>query len=135
MDTVFRLKENPRRIANVQNATLTTLDYGIAVTHGLFGSDAWWDEIDTGHLATRTLRGRIMRVYMAGHNDWPEFEMKSDDDTLSRWERSCDRPEDDRLFVVGRRVEIDIVLQRHRLQGRPAAPTEIVIEIRIDDAA
>jgi hypothetical protein len=61
--------------------------------------------------------------------------MKSDDGNLSRWERIVDRAPDDALFVAGHKVEIDVVLQRQRRRGKGAASTQVVIEIRIGDAA
>jgi hypothetical protein len=71
MTAVFKLRNHPGRITNIQAATLTTSDYGIAPTHGLFGSDEWWEQVADGRLATRTVCGTITGVYMAGHNDWP----------------------------------------------------------------
>ena len=97
MQPVYRLKDDLAHLANVQKATLTTTEYGIEQTHGLFGSDEWWRHIVDGSLPTGTVRGTITRVFMSGHNDWPEFEMQDNSGQLSRWTRETNRPADDVL--------------------------------------
>ena len=133
MKPLYRLKDDPTHVANVQRATLTTSDYGIEQTHGLFGSDEWWGHIVAGGLPTHTIRGTITRVFMSGHNDWPEFEIQDNSGHLSRWTRGTNRPEDDVLYAPGRAVEIDIVRQRHkRTAWAKDTDTSVVLEIRID---
>ena len=41
MSPVYRLRDDQFRIDAVQKATLTTTEYGIEPTHGLFGSDGF----------------------------------------------------------------------------------------------
>src|SRR5262245_110866 len=84
---VYRLRDDLQRIEQIQHATLTTTEFGIAPTHGLLGSNEWWDQIATGRLPTETLRGVISRVYMGSMGDWPEFEVRSDAGELSSWTR------------------------------------------------
>ena len=133
MQPVYRLKDDLAHLANVQKATLTTTEYGIEQTHGLFGSDEWWRPIVDGSLPMGTVRGTSTRVFMSGHNDWPEFEMQDNSGQLSRWTRETNRPADDVLYVPGRAVEIDIVRQHHRRASwTKDTKTNVVLEIRID---
>jgi hypothetical protein len=132
MQLVYRLKEDRAHVATVQKATLSTTDYGIEQTHGLFGSDEWWEHIVDGSLPMHTIRGTITRVFMSGHNDWPEFEMRDSSGQLSRWTRETNRPEDDVLYVPGCAVEVDIVRQHHRrATWTTDTNTNVVLEIRI----
>ena len=132
MNVVYRLRDDPAFIKNVQQATTTTDDYGIEPTDGLFGSAEWWSRVDSGQLVRHTLRGRITDVYMAGMKDWPEFELTSDEGETSRWTREANTKEQSATYEVGRRVEIDYVLQRHRpASSDRGAETKVVLEIRI----
>jgi hypothetical protein len=133
---VYRLRDDGDFIANVQRATTTTNEFGIEPTDGLFGSADWWSRVDSGRLATHTLRGHVSRVYMAGMNDWPEFEMMSDDGEKSRWTREANTIEQSKMYEAGRRVEVDYVLQRHRpASWDRGSETKVVLEIRLGDAA
>ncbi len=132
--TVYRLKNDPERIRHIQRATLTTKEFGIEPTHGLVGSDDWWGQIERGALALQTVRGQISRVYMASMNDWPEFELRSEDGTLSQWTRESNALAFGRYYSPGRRVEIDYVIQHHRRQSFDGGgATKVVIEIRVSD--
>ncbi len=135
MNIAYRLRDNPEFIANVQRATMATKEFGIEPTDALFGSAEWWSRVESGQLATHTLRGYITRVYMGSMNDWPEFELTSDDGEKSSWTREANSKAHASMYEVGRRVELDYVLQRHR----PAAwdggsETRVVLEIRIGSA-
>lgn len=131
---VYRLKDDPERIRHIQRATLTTEEFGIEPTHGLLGSDDWWCKIERGALALQTLRGQISRVYMASMNDWPEFELRSEDGTLSQWTRESNTVDLGRYYSPGRRVEIDYVVEHHRPRSLGGGgKTKVVIEIRVSD--
>jgi hypothetical protein len=112
MNRVYDLRRDHRRIADVQHATQHTDRYGIVPEHGLFGSDEWWQAVHTGALETHTIEGRISRVYMSGHGDFPEFEV-DDGSSRTQWERFGD----DAWFVVGRRVRVAYVFTKSRYSG------------------
>jgi hypothetical protein len=136
MKIAYRLKDNPQHIAQVQKATLTTNEFGIEPTHGLFGSSEWWNRIADGDLPVHTLRGTITERFMGGMGDWPELRVLSDAGEKSTWTRDVNRKEQDALYRVGRRIEIDYVLQRHRRKlAKQDAEHKVVLEIRIDPIA
>ncbi len=93
MNIVYRLRDNREFITSVQKASLTTKEFGIEPTDGLFGSAEWWSRVESGQLASHTLRGCISRIYMGSMNDWPEFELTSDDGEKSRWTREANSKE------------------------------------------
>jgi len=135
MDIVYRLRDNSEFIASVQRATMTTKEYGIEPTDGLFGSAEWWARVEAGQLARHTIRGCITRVYLASMNDWPEFELTDDNGKKSRWTREANSKAQASIYEVGRRVELDYVFQRHQpASWDGGSETEIVLEIRIGDS-
>jgi hypothetical protein len=136
MKTIYRLKDDPDRKKAIQQATLTTEEFGIEPTHGLVGSAEWWGKIDKGDLPVHTTSGIIERVYMGSMNDWPEFEVRSAEGELSQWTREANSVTLARGYAPGRRVEIDYVVQRHREKSFDrGAEAKVVVEIRISGDA
>jgi hypothetical protein len=136
MRTAYELKKDSDFISKVQQATLTTENFGIEPTSGLFGSPEWWEQICRGKLPVYTLRGVITKRYMASMADWPEIEVQSDAGELSHWTRRCNAKEQDALYVPGQPIEIDYVMQRHRPKSFDhGAEHKQVIEIRIEPSA
>jgi hypothetical protein len=134
MKTAYRLSDDVEHIGRVQSATTTTEEFGIEPTHGLFGSPDWWNRIASRELPLQTANGVITQVYMGSMGDWPEFAMRSDSGEELRWTREVNSKEQDALYRVGRRVEVDYVIQRHRPKSWDrGAETKCVIEIRVND--
>ena len=130
---VYELRLDKRHTKHLQDASLNTDDYGIYPTHGLFGSDEWWSSIKSGELEVHTFCGTLSDVFMSGHNDYPEFKVLDKQNNITSWTREANTPELDTEYQIGKFVEIDYVLQRQRLRGRPGKETKCVIEIRIHD--
>jgi len=137
MKIAYRLRDNPKHIEQVQKATLTTDDFGIEPTGGLFGSPEWWGRIANGGLPIHTLRGTITERFMGSMGDWPEIRILSDTGEKSSWTREVNHREQDALYRVGRHVEIDYVLQKHRGKSWARNPEhhKIVLEIRVEPDA
>jgi len=51
---------------------------------------------------------------MGSMGDWPEVRVLSDTAEISSWTREVNRKEQDALHRVGRHIDIDYVLQKHR---------------------
>ena len=113
--TVYDLQEDHQRIRWMQEATMTTRDFGLEPTHGLFGSADWWQHIAQGRLATHYLSGIITNIYNVGDGDYPEFSMVERSGIETTWKREVNRAEDDDLYVIGRMIELEYVLQRTRV--------------------
>lgn len=114
--TVYDLRQDHQRIRWMQEATLTTRDVGLEPTHGLFGSRDWWRNIESGRLLVFKAAGVITEIYNVGEGDFPEFTMIDGDAIESSWKREFNCVEDDDFYVIGRRVELDYVLQRARME-------------------
>jgi hypothetical protein len=137
MQVAYCLKDNPKHIAEVQKATLTTDEFGIEPTDGLFGSPEWWDRIAGGALPLHTLSGTITGRFMGSMGDWPMIRVLSDAGEQSSWTREVNREEQDALYRVGRHIEIDYVLQKHRGKSWARNPEhhKVVLEIRVEPDA
>lgn len=128
--TAYKFKEDKEAIKRLQEVSSDPKsNYGLKVEDGLLvGTKEWFLATEDGRLQKETLTGRISKVYMSGHNDWPEFEIESKE-SLSTWTREGN----DSLYQVGKLVEIDFVIQKYKRQLLMVGPTtKIVLEIRIE---
>ena len=126
---VFELRHATSHVAAVQDATLHSSWAGLIPEHGLFGSPEWWSAVESGDIPTHRVSGIISRVYMSGHNDYPEFEVTSGSTTTS-WTREGD----DEAYIPGRAVTVEYVLQRFKkpLKG-VGENSQSVLRILVDD--
>lgn len=128
--TAYKFQEDIEAIKRVQEVSGDPKsDYGFKTENDLFiGTKEWFQATEDGRISKETLIGTISKVYIAGHNDWPEIEIKSKDG-ISIWTREGI----DKLYKVGKRIEIDFVIQKLK---RPwemlGSTTKKVLEIRIE---
>lgn len=84
----------------------------MALANGLLCySDEWFRAVEIGQLPSTTLNGVITRVFMSGHNDYPEFELEANGEK-TRWTRSVSGAyagNGDKLFEAGRSVRLKYV--------------------------
>lgn len=109
LEKIYGLHEDKQHIKDVQEATLNTEEFGLKPTHGLFGTKEWREAIENGLIKKVVLEGVISRVYMSGHNDFPEFELSSRHGKTS-WQRLGN----DEAYVVGRRAKVIYVVQEFK---------------------
>jgi hypothetical protein len=124
---IYDLKQDHRKINLVQKATLETKDYGLVPEPALFGSPDWWRAVEENLIPVHTIEGIISRVYMSGHNDYPEFEI-DDGQKKTQWTREGK----DEAYVVGRRVKLKYVFQKPKRAFGGKYPHEEVLEIWIN---
>jgi hypothetical protein len=129
-ETAYKFKDDKETIKRLQEVSSDPeSNYGLKVENGLLvGTKEWFHATEDGRLLKETLTGRISKVYMSGHNDWPEFEIESKEG-FSTWTREGN----DKLYQVGKLVEIDFVIQKYKRQWDMLGPTtKKVLEIRIE---
>jgi hypothetical protein len=130
MKPAYQLRNDATFIAQVQKATRNTDNFGIEPTHGLFGSQEWWEQIASGKLAMHTLCGVIIERFWGSMGDWPEIKVENDTGEISHWTRKVNTKDQDALYIPGQRIEIDYVLQRHRPKSSDhGAEVKQVIEV------
>ena len=104
---VYDLAQDKELLAKIQKATLNTDNYGFVSEIALFGSEEWWSAIKKGLIPKYEIFGTISRIYMSGHNDWPEFEIDS-----GREKTSWTRVGNDEFYKVGSKVKLEYVIQK-----------------------
>ncbi len=128
--TAYDLAEDAETIENIQRATSTTTTFGVVPDVALYGSEDWWMAIAEGRIPKHVTRGVISRVFMTGHGDWPEFELDGGG-ALTQWTRLGDRS----LYVVGREVKIEYVMQRSRHPSLNGAEQKHVLRVLVKRSA
>ena len=112
MKNIYSLKDDSHSIKLIQDATLNTEKYGIVSEHGLFGSDEWWSAIENKAIELKIIEGLISKVYMSGHNDFPQFDINSNGNVTS-WERMGI----DDFYKVGAKVKLEYVQVKSRFNN------------------
>ena len=110
---LYNLREDKQHIEKVQHATLNTKEYGLQIENGLlFGSEEWFQAIDSGKIKLIEVRGTISEIRMAGdHNDSREIEVTSDfNGEKTTWGTKGKL----KYFQIGKKIEITYVLQKFK---------------------
>lgn len=123
---VYDLSTDYEAISMVQDATLNTKDFGILPEVALYGSSKWWDAINDGRITTYKIEGVISRLFMSGHNDWPQFEIDSRG-VKTQWTRLGENE----LYKEGREITLDYVIQKLRKQWEGAPEQKEILRIFI----
>ena len=128
--SAYKFQEDKEAIKRLQEVSSDPKsDYGLKTENGLLiGTKEWFQATEDGRLSKETIRGTISKMYMSGHNDWPEFEMENESGK-STWTREGN----DQLYLVGKLIEIDYVIQKYKRPWDMLGPTtKQVVEIRIE---
>src|SRR4030095_7184351 len=88
LQTIYNLKDDKQKIAQTQRVSIDkSLPFGLKIENNLlFGSDEWFAAVENGEIKNHRITGKISKVYMSGHNDWPEFEIENEEGKTS-WTR------------------------------------------------
>lgn len=105
------LRCDPSYMREVQAASL---DHdrplmGLKATHGLFGTEEWWESIRSGRIRTVHVSGTIRELIFAGQDArWGEsinsFEIETEDGTIVLESIYVQEKIDRKLFRVGAKV-------------------------------
>lgn len=108
---IYNLKDDFKRIKMVQEASLDKNSYaGYKTENGLlFGTKEWFNAIENGIISKHTVKGFISRVYMSGHNDYPEFEIENNEGKTI-WTREGI----DEAYKDGKSIELIYVEQKYK---------------------
>jgi len=140
---VYGLRFDDDYVSKVQSATLGATGAGLVPDPHLYGSAEWWASIESGNIPVRAITGTISRVFMSGHNDYPEFEIDSDGQKTC-WTRTtsaipdCDltRGQLANLYRIGASVKLSYVEQRFKTPLKGVGEhSECILEIWIAPAA
>lgn len=107
---VYNLRQDAKRVAQIQHATLHTAEYGLVPEPALFGSDAWWSALGDGQVEAHTREGVVSDVRWESMGDWPGWTFTAQDGTKSRWTREGDHAR----YVEGLAARITWVVVSHK---------------------
>lgn len=129
------LELNPRKAELAQKLTLDPArpTMGLKGTCGLFGSEDWWRNVDSGKLAAKRVAGVIVDAYVAGQDlteNINTVDVEGEDGAVRSVGIYVNNPLDVSLFKVGADVEIVYVLDelKSSIDGR-AEYLEIALEM------
>ena len=140
MQSVYSLKNelasDPGHVATVQALTLDlSRPFGLKGTFGLFGSEEWWQSIESGKLQKMELTGVITSLGRAGmNNESPVFNARLDNGGHYTYDTVADTKKGVKKYIVGKRIKI--VLVRDPLKSPSASRgthSEIVLEIWVEE--
>ena len=110
---------------------------GLSQTHGLICSAEWWFNIQTGALKTHTVRGVVRGIWFGQYHDGPaEFQMQLPDGTLFGGHCFLEPVDADKVFTLGRIVEVDYAFQLLKPDSNGVEATSTIwLEIRVGETS
>ena len=139
--TIYNLREDRGRIAKAQAASLSSKPFGLKATHGLFGSEEWWHNLETGVIPLIRRTGNITRLFRAGmHNESQCFEMGVTGGQKFQYDCVAMDRTDRAVYKVGAYIELLFVEEELKQPVLTASGavydthSHILIEIRISKA-
>lgn len=109
---IYNLLDDTQQLSILQEAQKA--GGGIYPDFGIIGSEDWKYALINGQLEMKALDGVISKIYMSGHNDFPQFEV-DDGEEKTQWIREGD----EREYLLGSSVRIKYIMVRHSLKGFP----------------
>jgi hypothetical protein len=108
---IYNLKNDNRLILLIQESALDKKSkLGLKIENDLlFGATEWFDAIKSGLIPIHVITGIVSRVYMSGHNDYPEFEIENEAGKTI-WERLGNQE----VYKVGENIELSYVEQKYK---------------------
>lgn len=142
MLTVYSLRKelegDPEGLKLTQQVSLDSKKtwVGLSARLGLYGTDEWWGNVESGVIPQARYAGTIVETYYAGmdsdrrHNS---FRMKTDDGRDFSWSMVPERSSYKGLYRPGHRAEVVTIfleLKRRDSRGAPEI-SEHPLEIRL----
>lgn len=128
------LADDPEQVRQTQELTLdrSRPQLGLKGSRGLFASTEWWEAISRGMIPTRTISGRILKVYVTGMERGlapNTIDIRTDTGEEHVAGIYVNSRKDHSEFRAGRWVEIVYALDDLKVGGA----LEIPIEVRLSD--
>jgi len=130
LEVIYKLKADTETIKRVQDASLDkSSNSGLKIENNLlFGSADWFAAIEKGEIKKHSIQGVISKVYISGHNDWPEFEIENIEGK-SQWTREGIES----AYIVGHKIELVYVEQKFKCPIAVLGPiSKCVFQISIE---
>jgi hypothetical protein len=117
---IYDIRNDSNLITMIQDASLDKESYvGYKIELGLlFGTKEWFDALNDNKISKYVINGIISNIYMLGHNDYPEFEIKNNEGNTI-WPRKGN-PEE---YKVGKNIRLIYIEQKYK---RPTSITGVI---------
>lgn len=134
METVYRLRERIAEISQMQEASLSHPFLGLKATHGLIGTEEWWNNIAAGALPLHSVRGVVRGLWLGMYHSEPgSYLLELVDKTYFSGMTGLDADESASKFTLGRYVEVDYVIQELKYPREDqTTQSRVEVEIRLD---
>ena len=125
---IYNLKEDLTIIDLIQEASLDNSSRsGLKIKNGLlFGTREWFNAIESGVIKKNVVTGLISKVYMTGHDDYPQFDIISESGK-SGWTRYGQ----DSQYIVGRKIELYYVEQEFKWGFLNQMVSKCIVQIKV----
>lgn len=134
------LEKDPSMVRDAQSLTLNDAKpmLGLKGNRGLFGSEEWWSNIESGVIVGECVTGVIASLYVAGQErlDHPnEFEFTLNDGSSRSEAILMDDPNSISAYAVGRQVQIHYAYDELKCPLRNGHPQylDFVMKIEIEE--
>ncbi len=134
------LEKDPSKVRDAQSLTLNDARpmLGLKGNRGLFGSEEWWSNIESGVIVGECVTGVIGSLYVAGQErlDHPnEFEFTLNDGSSRSEAILMDDPNSISAYAIGRRVHIHYAYDELKCPLRNGHPQylDFVVKIEIEE--
>ncbi|MDT3527889.1 hypothetical protein ROV86_07195 [Stenotrophomonas pavanii] len=131
------LAKDPSRVLDTQSLTLNDARpmLGLKGNKGLFGSEEWWSNIDSGVIEGECVMGVITTLYVAGQDrlDHPnEFDFILDDGSSRSEAILTDDPNSISAYAPGRKVRIQYAYDELKCPLRNGCPQYLDLVVKIE---
>jgi hypothetical protein len=136
-----KMRENPEQVIKAQALTQDdSKPFGLKGIHGLYGSDAWWDNVKKGVLPMKQVSGVVEKLFVSGQERGLEantFELLLGDGSKHTESILVNKKSDCQLFKVGSQVELLYVFDQLKIQPATDGSVnylDILLEIAVSES-
>jgi hypothetical protein len=132
MDIIYELRNDIDTIRHLQSAMLSDGPLGLKNTHGLIGTDEWWEQIFAGTLPIHEEVGVISGFWAGQWAGGPaEFELCDEPGCKSRWLCGVEVTLARVAFRVGRPVCVRYVVQERKMAFQGCTRSKVTVSIAL----
>ncbi|MBL6707631.1 MAG: hypothetical protein ISQ06_16090 [Planctomycetaceae bacterium] len=128
MSVLYDLRSDHDLIRDIRDASLNT-ELGLKITHGLVGSDEWWDAIERGDIPLQRIDGVVVGTTRGPMGDWPLMKVRSDSGRTTNWPLNGVSTAD----LIGRAVVVEYVEQEAKKPPFPDYRNELLLRFIVAD--
>jgi hypothetical protein len=132
MDIVYELRDDTDTVRHMQSAMLSDGSVGLKNTHGLIGTDEWWEQIFAGTLPIHEEVGVISGFWPGQWGGGPaEFELSDETGCKSRWLCGLEASAARVAFRLGRPVCVRYVVQELKTVFQGSTRSKVTVSMAL----